>query len=142
LASAWAVRSYGVFTFCFSWLCANRIGFVSANRHFRRATPRGGWLVVSISCQMEQFRSADQPRVCTVLGMNSPSSLTISRYAPPPYFWVYPIEHDSQTISFFVSVVLVNLLLQCVSASLACIGFADQAIRTEMGNPITWKVLC
>ncbi len=30
------------------------IGFVSANRHFRRAAPRGDWLVVRISCLMEQ----------------------------------------------------------------------------------------
>jgi hypothetical protein len=29
------------------------IGFVSAKRHLRRATPRGDWLVVRISCLME-----------------------------------------------------------------------------------------
>jgi hypothetical protein len=29
------------------------IGSVSANRHLRRATPRGDWLVVRIPCLME-----------------------------------------------------------------------------------------
>jgi hypothetical protein len=51
-------------------------------------------------------------------------------------------KHDSQTVAFFVSVVLVNLLLQCVFAFLTCTGSADLAFDTETGNPITWKALC
>ena len=94
----------------------NPIRFVAASRHLRVATPRGDRLVVSISYLVEKSPSADLSRACTALGMILPSSLTISRYALPPYFWSQ-FEHNPQTIAFFVAVLLVSLLLQCVFAS-------------------------
>ena len=123
----------------------NPIRSVAASRHLRLATPCGDWLVVSVSYLVEKFPSADLSRTCTALGTILPSSSTISRYALPPYFWSQ-FERNSQTIAFFVAVLLVSLLLQCVFASsLSCIGSADHfcpLFGTEMGNPITWKVLC
>jgi hypothetical protein len=54
-------------------------------------------------------------------------------------------ERDSQTVAFFVSVLLVNLVLQYVVTSLSRAGSADRvhrAFRAEMESPTTWKVLC
>lgn len=58
----------------------------------------------------------------------------------PLIFGSAPLNMNTQTVAFFVSVVLVNLLLQCVFAPLTCTRSADHVFGTETGNPITWKV--
>ena len=72
--------------------------------------------------------------------MHSPSVFGLVSHFPVP-----PSERDSQTVVFFVSVLLVNLLLQCVFTSFSRTETADHlryVLGTEMGDPTTWKVLC
>jgi hypothetical protein len=60
-------------------------------------------------------------------------------------FLVSRFEHDSQTVAFFVSVLLVNLVLQYVVTSPSRAGSAYYVRRdflTEMENPTIWKALC